>query len=120
MSPKDTEDSCELTKEERLEEALRSSTSRLPENQPKGWLGEVNPDLRKADDFTPDLNAGLSQETDMPVIWLAIVLGYLLFFLPGFAILWLSKRVPIKTKVVASILMAAGAAWFLFFVSRSG
>jgi hypothetical protein len=100
----------ELTKEERLERALRSPVTHLPENQPKGWLGETNPDLRKIDDFAPDLNAGISQENDTPVIWLAIVLGYLVFFVPGFVILWMSKRMPIKTKIVTSIIMAAGVA----------
>jgi hypothetical protein len=98
----------ELTKEEQLAEALRSPVAELPENQPKGWLGETNPDLRKIDDFAPDLNAGISQENDTPVIWLAIVLGYLVFFVPGFVILWMSKRMPIKTKIVTSVVMAAG------------
>ena len=111
---------AEPTKEEQIERALRSTVTRLPENKPKGWLGEVNPDMRKPDDLTPDLNAGLSQENDMPVIWMSILLGYLIFFVPGFVILWLSKRVPIKTKVVASIVMAAGALGFLFLASSRG
>ncbi len=86
-----------------LEEALRSPIAELPENEPKGWLGEINPDLLKPDDLEPDLNAGLSQENDIRVTWLAVVLGFLIFFVPGMAILWFSKRIPIKTKVVTSV-----------------
>lgn len=101
----------ESAEKSQLEEALRSPTAKLPENEPKGWLGEVNPDLLKADDFEPDLNAGLSQENDIRVTWLAIVLGFLIFFVPGMAILWLSKRIPIKTKVVTSIVATALVIW---------
>ena len=104
--------SREITKEEQLERALKSPITELPDNQPKGWLGEKNPDFRKADTFEPDLNAGLLQENDMGVIWLAVVLGYLVFFVPGFVILWTSKRVPIKTKIVASVAMVAGVIAF--------
>jgi hypothetical protein len=110
----------ELTKEEQLDKALKSAIAELPENQPKGLLGETGIDIRKVDDFAPDLNAGLSQENDMPVIWMAIVLGYLIFFIPGFVILWLSKRVPIRTKIVASIIMAVGAISFLAVLFARG
>ena len=110
----------ELTKEERLEAALRSPMTELPENQPKGMLGETGIDVRKAEDFTPDLNAGLSQENDMPVVWMAVVLGYLIFFVPGFMILWASKRIPIRTKVVASVVMVAGVIAFAWAVISRG
>jgi hypothetical protein len=106
----------ELTKEERLARALESPMAELPENQPKGLLGDPGLNMGKTDDFKPDLNAGISQENDMPVVWMAIVLGYLLFFVPGFVILWFSKRVPIKTKIVASIVMAVGAVAFLLYL----
>lgn len=98
----------EPTRDELIEEALKSPMTELPENVPKGILGESGIDVRKVDDFEPDLNAGLSQENDLPVIWMAIVLGYMLFGVPGFVILWTSRRIPIRTKVVTSIVMAAG------------
>jgi hypothetical protein len=104
---KPSEPAREDVAESELEAALRSPLARLPENEPKGWLGEINPDLLKPDDMEPDLNAGLSQENDMRVTWLAIVLGFLIFFVPGLAILWISKRIPIKTKVVTSIVASA-------------
>lgn len=107
----------ELTKEEQLEAALRSPMTELPENQPKGMLGEKGIDVRKVEDFTPDLNAGLSQENDMPVIWTAVLLGYLIFFIPGFVILWASKRIPIRTKIIASVVMVAGVAAFAWTVA---
>jgi hypothetical protein len=89
----------------------------LPENQPKGLLGDPGLNVGKTDDFEPDLNAGLSQENDMPVVWMAIFLGYLIFFVPGFVMLWASKRVPLRTKIIASIVMAAAAIAFLFYLS---
>lgn len=117
MTPLPGEGSArELSREERLEEALRGPVCELPENQPKGMLGEIGLDVRKVDDFAPDLNAGLSQETDTPVVWTAVALGYLVFFVPGFVILWLSKRVPMRTKLFASAVMAAGVALFLIVV----
>jgi len=101
-----------------LEEALNSPVKDLPENYPKGLLGDRGLNVGKTDDFTPELNArGVSQENEMRVVWLAVLLGYLLFIVPGFAILWFSKRIPIRTKVVASVVMAVGAAilvWVLY------
>lgn len=121
MAPLPGEGSArKLSREERLEEALESPIRELPENQPKGMLGEIGLDIRKTDDFAPDLNAGLSQETDTPVVWVAVALGYLVFFVPGFVILWLSKRVPIRTKVVASAVMAAGMAAFAILLIARG
>jgi hypothetical protein len=100
----------ELSPEERaqFERALDSGVTELPPNQPKGILGEKGIDVRKVEDYTPDLNAGLLQENDLGIIWLWIVLAYLLFFPAAYAILWMSKRIPIRTKVVASAIGAAG------------
>jgi hypothetical protein len=109
----------ERRRREELERALDSGVTELPENQPKGILGETNPDLRKVDTFEPDLNSGISQENDTPVIWLAIVLGYLFFFIPGFVVLWLSKRMPIRTKVVASVVMGVGAIAIVILLALS-
>jgi hypothetical protein len=99
--------------DDELTRALDGGLDRLPANQPRGILGETNPDVRKEEDFTPDLNAGISQENDMPVVWLAIVLGYLVFFVPGFMILWLSKSVPIKTKWIATAVGLLGVVGFV-------
>lgn len=106
----------EPTKEELLDRALESPITELPENIPKGWLGERNIDLRKPDDFTPDLNAGLLQENDTQVQVLAILLGYLVLFVPGFVILWMSKRITLKSKIVWSIVMAAGVVGFTAYL----
>ena len=106
------------TKEQLIEDALKSPMTELPENQPRGILGDRGLNLTKVDELEPDLNAGLSQENDMPVIWLAIVLGYMFFVVPGLVILWVSKKIPIRTKVVASIVMVAGVialVWVLYF-----
>ena len=113
----DRRPASELTPEERLERALESPMTELPENQPKGLLGEPGLNVGKIDEFEPDLNAGLSQENDMPVLWMAVLLGYLIFFVPGFVILWMSKRVPVRTKVIASAVMAVAAVAFLIYLS---
>ena len=107
----------ELTKEERLDKALESPMAELPENKPRGLLGETGVDIRKVDDFAPDLNAGISQEIDTPVVWVAVLVGYLFFFVPGLVILWLSKRFPTRTKVVTSIVMVVVAIAFLNYVA---
>jgi|GEM_PF-1805805 len=90
-----------------LERALDSGVTELPPNHPKGLLGEKGPDLRKVEDFAPDLNAGLLQENDPGVIWLWIVLAYLLFFPLAYVVLWRSKTIPPKTKRIASAVGAA-------------
>jgi hypothetical protein len=111
------EDSGEA-RDKALSRALDGGLDRLPPNEPRGILGETNPDVRLDEDFTPDLNAGISQENDMPVLWLAIVMGYLIFFVPGFVILWMSKTVPIRTKVVATAIGLAGVVAFLVLAYR--
>jgi len=100
------------TTDDELAAALDGGLDQLPPNQPRGILGETNPDVRMEEDFTPDLNAGISQENDMPVLWLAIVLGYLLFFVPGFLILWFSKSVPRRTKWIATGIGLVGVVAF--------
>ena len=102
--------------EDRLERELSHRMTELPENNPKGWLGEKGFDLRKVDDFAPDLNAGISQEVDTPVVWLAVVLGYLVFFVPGFVILWRSKRISTKTKSLMSAIGIVGMIAFAVMV----
>jgi hypothetical protein len=100
-----------------LDAALQSPVAQLPENVPKGWLGEVNPDLRKTDAFEPDLNAGLSQENDTPVKWLAIILGLLLFLVPGLVLIWRSRWIPLRTKIVTSLIGVAVTVGLVLAVS---
>jgi len=104
----------EMSPEERakLEQLLDSGITELPDNQVKGFLGEKAPDMRQVEEFEPDLNAGILQENDMGVIWLVIILMYLLVFtIPvAYALLWLSKGIPRKTKLIASAVGAAGIA----------
>ena len=101
-----------------LSRALDGGLDSLPPNQPRGLLGETNPDIYAEEDFTPDLNAGISQENDMPVLWLAIILGYCILFVPGFVILWLSKSVPIRTKRIATAVGLLGVIGFVFLWIR--
>jgi hypothetical protein len=109
----------EMSADERaeVERELESGMSELPENEIKGVLGDKGLDFRKTDTFEPDLNAGLSQENDMPVEWMAILLGYFVFFVPGFVILWRSRRVPKRTKIIASVVMGAGVVAFFAYLS---
>jgi len=100
----------ELSPEERaqLERALDSGVTELPPNQPRGMLGEKGIDVRKVEDFTPDLNAGIVQENDPGVMWLGIVLSYLLFFPLAYFLLWRSKHISTRAKWIASAVGAAG------------
>ena len=98
----------ELSPEERAEfdAALDSGVTELPPNEPKGILGERGMDFRKVEDFTPDLNAGLSQENDSGVHSLVIVLAFLIFFPVGYVLLWRDKDLSRTQKVAASIVVA--------------
>jgi len=99
----------EPRKTELLDEALsKGELDELPQNQPKGILGEKGFDLYKVDEFEPDLNAGISQENDLPVVWLAIIVAYLLFFPLAYWLLWRTPLISHRYKVVASIVGAVG------------
>ena len=105
-----------LTREEELDRALsKGELDELPPNQVRGLLGEKNPKLRVIDTFEPDLNAGVSQEMDLPVVWMGIILAYLLFFPVAYVILWRTKLISHRAKIVVS---AIGAAGILFVVYR--
>jgi hypothetical protein len=80
----------------------------LPPNQPKGILGETGFNLRKTDTFEPDLNAGVSQEMDLPVVWMGVVLAYLLFFPLAYWLLWRSPLFSRRAKIIASVVGAVG------------
>lgn len=80
----------------------------LPPNQPIGILGERGFDLHKVETFEPDLNAGVSQDNDPQVVWLAILLAYLLFFPLAFVMLWRSSLYSRGQKAAYSVAMAAG------------
>ena len=101
------------TKEERLDIALsRGELDELPANQVRGLLGERNPSLRVVDDLEkPDLNAGISQEMDLPVVWVGILLAYLLFFPLAYVILWRTSYISHRDKVIVSVVGALGLAF---------
>ncbi len=86
-----------------LDRALDGGLDKLPPNQVKGILGETTPDLRKEQDFTPDMNAGISQEMDFPVLWMGIVLALILFFPLGFYLLWRADYISFRAKVITSV-----------------
>ena len=93
-----------------LERALDSGVTELPPNRVKGLLGEKGPDLRRPEDFAPDLNAGISQELDLPVIWMGIVLAYVLFFPLAFVLLWRSRHISRRAKIATTIVGVIGIA----------
>lgn len=86
-----------------LDRALDGGLDELPPNQVKGLLGEKTPDLRKQEDFTPDLNAGISQEMDFPVMWMGIVLALIVVPPLGFYLLWRSDSISHRAKVITSV-----------------
>ena len=47
------------------------------------------------------------------MIWVAIFVGYLFFFVPGLVILWLSSRFSRRTKVITTAIMAVVAVAFV-------
>ena len=97
-----------------LERALDSGVTELRPNRVKGLLGEKNPSLRKPDDFAPDLNAGISQEMDLPVVWMGIVLAYILFFPLAFVLLWRSHHISRRAKIATTVVGAIGIAAVVF------
>lgn len=97
-----------------LDRALDGGLEELPPNQVKGLLGETMPDLRKEEDFSPDLNSGISQEMDLPVLWMGIVLALILFFPLGFYLLWRANYFSFRAKVITSVV--ATIAIFAFIV----
>ena len=118
MSPQDSAGDGQpaepLTREEELDRALsKGELDELPPNQVKGLLGEKNPKLKVVDTFEPDLNAGISQEMDLPVVWMGIVLAYLIFFPVAYVILWKTTYITRRAKIVVSAVGAVGIAYVL-------
>ena len=112
--PPETADERAGARAEELSRALDGGIGELPPNQVKGFLGEKGPDMRRPEDFTPDLNAGISQEVDFPVMWLGILLGYVVFFPVGFWLLWRSPHVSRRAKVALTAVGAAGVLYVAF------
>lgn len=93
-----------------LERALdRGERDKLPPNVPPGMLGEQGLDLRKADEFKPSLNAGITQESTPETRLLTIVLLYVLVFTSPVAawMLWRSPTRPLWAKIIITIIGAA-------------
>jgi hypothetical protein len=104
-----------LSREEQLDRELsKGELDELPPNQVKGLLGEKNPKLKVVDSFEPDLSAGVSQEMDLPVVWMGIVLAYLVFFPLAYVILWRTKLITQRNKIIVSAVGAAGIAYVVF------
>lgn len=95
-----------------LEDAFGEGLHELPPNIPPGFLGEVGPDLRKADTGGPyGLNAGVVQEWTWETTMILVGLAYIFFFPAAFVVLWRSRKVPKRQKVVLTVLMLAGLAY---------
>jgi hypothetical protein len=104
-----------LTREEELDRALsKGELDELPPNAVKGLLGEKNPKLKKVDSFEPDLNAGVSQEIDLPVVWMGIVLAYLVFFPVAYVLLWRTKYITHRDKIIVSVVGAVGILYVVY------
>lgn len=96
-------------RDKELEKALdKGASTHLPPNHPPGWLGEVAPDLRKADEFEPSLNAGLLQEDSQQLRWLLIVTLYFTVLASPLA-LWLLWRDPARSRRAKIVSTAVGA-----------
>ena len=94
-----------------LERALdRGSSSELHPSVPPGFMGEVAPDMRKADDFTPTLGAGIVQEGTSATRMLTIVLFYVLLVTAPIAawLLWGDPRRPLRTKIIVTVVGVSG------------
>ena len=101
---------------EELERALdKGRMEKLPPNAPRGMLGEHDIDLRKADDYTPSLNSGISQESTPETDLLTIVLLYLLVITSPVAawLLWRNPRRPLWAKIMITLIGIAfyAAVW---------
>jgi hypothetical protein len=97
----------------------RGSLDELPENRPPGWLGEVAPNMRKAEEFVPSVNAGLIQEDSRQMRWLLMLVLYLFVFSSPVA-LWLLWREPkrsLRAKVITTVVGLAG--YVLLFLATS-
>jgi hypothetical protein len=97
--------------EDDLDRALdRGAMRELPPNHPPGWLGEVAPDMRKAEEFVPTLNAGVVQEHTPQTRWLLILVFYAMLFTAPVAawLLWKEPRVSVRAKIVTTVLGVAG------------
>ena len=104
-----------LTREQRLDRELsKGELDELPPNQVKGLLGEKNPKLKVIDSFEPDLNAGVSQEVDLPVVWMGIVLAYLIFFPLAYVLLWRTTYITHRDKIIVSVVGAAGIGYVVY------
>jgi hypothetical protein len=80
----------------------------LPPNIPPGFLGEEGPNLRKVDTGGPyGFNAGVIQESTWETTMLSVALAFFVFFPVAYWLLWRSKKVPRKHKVVTSVAMTA-------------
>lgn len=93
----------------------------LPPNQVQGWIGERGPDMRKVDEIgKPGMNSGISQEVDAPVVFLAIVVAMVVFFPAAYVLLWRSRAMSRRYKVVATVVMTLvlAAAGYLIVRAR--
>ncbi len=104
-------------RETELDAALsRDELPELPANQPKGLLGGRGLNLYAVDTFEPDLNAGISQEDDLPVQWMGILLAYLLFFPLAYWLLWRSSVFTRRAKMVTSAVGAVGVGVVMLYL----
>jgi hypothetical protein len=100
-----------VASKDEIDRALgQGALQELPPNIPPGFLGEVAPNMNKADDFHPSLNAGVIQESTWETNWLSIVLCYLLIVTSPAAVwmLWREPRRSLRVKVAATAIGVAG------------
>lgn len=112
-----SEDEAARRRAEELDRELTRGERELPPNQVKGILGERGFNLRKVDEFEPDLNSGISQEVDLPVVWMAIVLLFLTVLLApvGLVVLWRSRLISKRAKIIWTVVALAWVGGVLMF-----
>lgn len=103
--PQPATDDAARAHQEKLDRALSRGERELPPNQVKGILGERGLNVGKVDEFKPDLNSGISQEVDLPVVWMAIVLLFLTVILApvGVVVLWRTRLISHRAKVIWTV-----------------
>jgi hypothetical protein len=104
-----------------LKRALDEGALReLPPNQVQGWIGERGPDMRKVDEIgKPGMNSGISQEVDAPVVFLGVLVAMVVFFPAAYVILWRSRALSRRYKVIASVVMTVVLAVAGFWIVRT-
>jgi hypothetical protein len=93
-----------------LDRALSRGAGELPLNRPAGLLGETPPDWRKIDSPGPSIFGGVTQDVDVRIEWLGMLVAYFVFFPVAYVILWRSTSFSKRVKIGYTIAFTVGLA----------